>query len=528
MTTTNKHKAPPKRDDTRYVYANDKQRKFLRSRAKRKTFMGGRGSGKTRTLSMDTYENFWELPKGKVLLTGETYVQLDSVVLPGLKAGLADCGLHEYTKSQPYGVYVVGVKPPDHWVTPYEPVGKRAIPYTISCINGLVYQMVSQDNAQTHRGINSDAARADESALLNESFLGEVILPTMRANKYRSIANSHKWKSFYDFSSAPWTDSGNWILKTEEAYHRMLEIRAKMTPDEREANPPSHLWLESTYLDNQDVLPADFADNLRELLTDLQFDVEVLNIRLKKVPNSFYFALSEAVHYYQQSYDYQWDDKLKLHVYRSNDYLSDRDLEISLDFNADICWCVTGQEVSTEFRVIRSLFEKVSVTEPEKNLIKTLAKKWADAYSGHEKKTVHVWGDLSGNNRSAGNDESNRPFFETFVKVLEDMGWKVVKRYAQGGRNPGHKSKYNLIGLLLEQSNPRAPRLRFNRHHNKELLIAMKATPVKTDGSFGKDKGSEKTAKNREYATDGTDALDYLLWGKYKQFVANVGAQRNH
>lgn len=491
--------------------------------------MGGRGSGKTRTAAMDTYENRHELAKGKLIFGGSTYVQIDSVVMPGLKAGLADCGVHEYSKHSPWGQYVVGVKPPDNWPTPWEPVGKRAIPYTMSFITGFCIQFASEDNAQTHRGINSDAVRLDESAQIGEQFVGEVLLPTMRANKWRAIASSHKWRSFYDFSSAPWTDDGQWILKTEEAYLRMMEVRSGMTDAQKEKTPPSHLWLESTYVDNQDALPLDYADQLRESLTDLQFDVEVLNRRIKKIPNSFYFAFSDTVHTYTQCYDYQWDDKLKLHVYRSNDHLSDKDLEISLDFNTDICWAVTAQEVSNELRVIGSQFEKSSITDPEKNNIKSLAAKWAEAYSTHERKVVHVWGDLSGKNRSANNDENNKDFFTTFIKVIEEKGWRVVRRYLEAGRrNPGHKDKYNLVALLLEQSSARTPRLRFNRHANKELIIAIKSTPVMTDKTFRKDKSSEKKAKNREYATDGTDAFDYLVWGKYKQFIGNRGPQQNH
>lgn len=517
------------KQNTRHVYANAKQQKFNRSRAKRKTFMGGRGSGKTRTLAFDIFENMYELALGKLILGGSTYVQLDSVVIPGIKAGLAACGIVEYSKSQPWGHYVLGVKPPDSWPSPLEPVGKRALPYAMSFITGHCTQFVSEDNAQTHRGINSVGLRLDESAQIGETFVGEVLKPTLRSGKYTAMSNSHKWLSFYDFTSAPWTDDGQWVLKTEDAYFKMLEQRALMTALQKEKTPPSHLWLESTYLDNQDTLPNSYAEDLRETLTDLQFDVEVLNKRIKKIPNSFYFAFSDTAHTYTQCYDYQWDDKLKLHVYRSNDYLADKDLEISLDFNADICWTVTAQEVGNELRIVNSQFEKSSVTTPEKNIIKALAAKWCDTFPTHERKVVHVWGDISAKNRSAGHDETNKDFFTTYIKVLEEKGWRVVKRYIEAGRkNPGHKDKYNLVSLLLEQSSVRTPRIRFNRHTNKELIIAIKSTPVKTDKSFKKDKSSENQARNREYATDGTDALDYLLWGKYKQFVGSRGPQQNH
>ncbi|MFN3378916.1 MAG: terminase large subunit domain-containing protein, partial [Runella zeae] len=284
------------------VYANAKQLKFLRSRAKRKTFNGGRGSGKTRTLGIDVYNSFWELPKGKMILVGETYVQLDAVVIPGITAALESIGFKEYNpKTCPEGVYVTGIAPPKHWETPWEQVGKRAMPYTRHFINGFCIQFVSQDNAQTHRGINSDCVRVDESAQIKEEFLGEVVLPTMRANKWRKIANSPKWKSFYDFSSAAWTESGQWIYKTEELYNKMLVERAKMSETEKERIPPSHLFLESTWVDNKDVLPDDYASSLRDLLTDLQYQVEVENMRITKLPNCYYYAFNTEVHCYTPS-----------------------------------------------------------------------------------------------------------------------------------------------------------------------------------------------------------------------------------
>jgi hypothetical protein len=516
-------------EDKLKIWANEKQRKFLRSRAKRKTFHGGRGSGKTRTLATDLYQCFWELPKGKLVLGGETYVQLDAVVIPGIKAGLETFGFKEYNKDTPEGVYVLGVKAPTNWENPWEKVGKRAIPYTMQFINGFSIHFASEDNAQTHRGINSDAVRVDESAQISEEFLGEIILPTMRANKFRKIAQSPKWKSFYDFSSAAWTEKGQWIYKTETAYLKMMEQRALMSAAEKEKTPPTHLFLESTYRDNADVLPDDYADGLRELLTDLQFSVEVENVRIKKLPNCFYYAFNSQVHTYTPKYSYEFDDKSKVHLYRSNDYLEEKDLEISLDFNADICWTCTAQEVGMEFRLLHSHFEKSSILEPEKNLIKASAQKWSDRYHTHKKRVVHVWGDLSGKNRSANNDGDNKTFFETYIKVLEENKWKVVKRYMEPGntRNPKHKHKYNLVNLLFEQQSVRTPRMRFNKDNNKVLVLAMMATPVKPDGSYRKDKSSEQLAKNREYATDGTDALDYILWGKYKRFILAQMQQRN-
>ena len=205
---TNKQQAIKER------YLNPKQIKFQRSRAKRKTFQGGRGSGKTYILGVDQYECFWQLPRAICLLAGLTYVQLDLVVLPGIVSALENLGFVEYSKHTPWGVYVIGKMPPEDWAKPIQKVGKRGYQYCISFINGYTIRFVSQDNPDTHRGINSHAIRVDESATMNEDFINTVLLPTMRAGVGTKLERSIKYRSFYDFSSASWTPEGNWIYKT--------------------------------------------------------------------------------------------------------------------------------------------------------------------------------------------------------------------------------------------------------------------------------------------------------------------------
>ncbi len=512
------------------VYINPKQVKFLKSRAKRKTFHGGRGSGKTYTLGIDQYQCFWEMPRATTLMAGLTYVQLDSIVLPGICSALERLGFVEYTKHQPWGVYVLGVKPPDHWATPYQKVGKKGIQYCMSFINGYTIRFVSQDNPQTHRGINSDAIRCDESATMDEDFINTVLLPTKRANSHTKIAKSHKHHSFYDFSSASWTPKGNWIYKNEVHYLEMMEKRARMSESEKLQIPPEYLFMESTYRDNQENLPATYGKDLQDQLDELQFMVEVENVRLGKLPNCFYFGFSSSHHGYTKSFDYEYDDKIKLHVYRSNDYQSNRELDISLDFNADICWAVTAQEIGREYRIVDSQFEKSSVLDSTKNVAKANAKAWCDKYANHEKKVVNVYGDLSGKNRSATSGGDNGTFFGQFVSILVEHGWTVNKMYEKQSKNPGHKDKYILINHLFEESNERAPKIRINQNSNKVLMIAMGRTPIMTDGTFRKCKSSETAGDmvtNREYATDGTDALDYLLWAKFRKFLPTVRTQQN-
>ena len=511
--------------ESRKVYANPKQIKFLRSRARRKTFNAGRGSGKTTTLGFKVGMIFDRFPRSKWGLVGLTYVQLDLVVMPGLKEALEMMGQFEYSKANPFGTYVVGIKPPDPWPKPFKAPGKLGYQYCITHISGATLQLISQDRPETHRGLNLDGALADESALIKPDFMNKVILPTLRANRYKSFSSDPWHHGYFDFSSAPWTQEGMHIYHTEEAWQKELELRRKFSPEELKRTPPENLFVESTYVDNQEILPLDYADKLREELDPLEFEVEVLNRRIGKLPNCFYHAFTTSKHCYFESYGYQHDDKSGLTLYQSNDYHPDKPLDVSLDFNADICWALVGQEINRELRVVNSHYTKPVLDSQDTNIVLQTAAWFATTYENHPKKEAFVYGDPGGRSRSAATSNENKPFFDQFANALIKKGWKVFRRELTA--YPRHKDKYLLINLLLEEANPRAPRIRINQNTNKVLIIAIQSTPVKIGDTFEKDKTSERQAKHREYATDGTDALDYWLWAKCRQLLPGHRKQQN-
>ncbi|TDB60103.1 hypothetical protein [Arundinibacter roseus] len=520
----------------RKVHANDKQIKFLRSRAKRKSFIGGRGSGKSTVMGMAVGILFNHFPKATWAMVGLTYVQLDLIVIPSIRDALGMMGLTEFNaKINPSGTYVIGVKPPDHWVSPYKKVGRLGYQYCITFINGFTLRLISQDRPETHRGLNLDGFLVDESATMNPDFIKKVIQPAVRANKYAKFA-SHPWHhGFFDFSSASWSQEGMWIYEVEERWMQMLEERATLSHDQLQEVPPQYLFLESTFKDNQEVLPDDYEQRLSQELEPLEFEVEVLNFRLGKLPNGFYHGFSSAKHCYSKSYTYQDDDKTGLVLFRSNDYLSDMPLDLSLDFNSDIVWGIVGQEIGKELRVINSKYVKPtgSKEDQDTSIIEQLGAWFCDTYESNEVKDVYVYGDPGGRSTSAATSYKNRPFYNILCDVLHKRGWRVFRRELT--HYPNHQEKYTLINLLLEENNPRAPKLRFNQNTNKVLVINIQQTPVTTDKTFKKgkgntakkDKASETRARNREYATDGTDALDYWLWVKCKKYLNMQRRQRN-
>lgn len=506
------------------VEPNYKQWKFLRSRAKNKSFIGGRGSGKSVTLGMKTGLLFNDFPRSTWVVAGLTYVQLDSIVLPSIREGLEMMGYHEYDpKTSPNGVYVLGIAPPKKWKRPYKMPGKKAYQYCMFFINGFTLRFVSQDTAKNHRGLSIDGLMVDESATMDFSFIQEVLLPAFRGMEKKLVPyKNHPWRyGFFQFSSASWTAEGNWIYDNEQKSKDEKELRAKMTQEELKSTAPKYLFLESTYEDNLENLPPDYGERLRDLMDPWKFEVEVLNQRVLKIPNGFYHSFNSERQGYKDAYDYKYNSK-KEKIWTSNDYHSSLPLEISFDFNTDICWMLTCQEASNELRVIRSDFAKPLIKgQREKKLYIRLVEEFCKRYAEHDNRDVYVYGDPNGNSTNAGTSNENLPFYNDISEKLKANGWRVFRR--EGASYPSHQKKYSLINTLFEEANDYMPRIRININTNKALMIAIQNTKVRTDKSFRKDKSSEDTVRLREYAADGTDALDYIVYAKYKKFLPNTG-----
>jgi hypothetical protein len=508
------------------VELNPKQTKLLKSRAKYKAFIGGRASGKSLAMGFEVKEIFENFPRATWVIAGLTYVQLDSVVIPSIRKALSKHEIFEYDPQvSPYGIYVIGIQPPKEWIKPdYQP-GKGVYKYSITFINGCTFRLVSQDNKQTHRGLSIDGILCDESATMDyANFIQEVLLPALRSDSVATYRD-HPWiYGFHHFSSASWTPGGNWIYDWEEKYKDEIIDRNKNYKAFGENwlsnNPPKHLFLESTFKDNIAFLPPGYGDRLKENMEPWKYAVEVLNERVRRLPNGYYASFGDH-NLYSQMYDYDYNDKGIL-IYNTNDYIKEKKLEITLDFNADICWCLVCQETAKEFRVINSKFVKPDVTKKEQdtNLLIQLANWFIESYQDHPTKDVYVYGDPNGNSRSASTDKDNRTFFNRFCDELEKKNWKIYRK--ERSAYPPTKDRYDLVNTLLGGSNARAPRIRININTNKSFIIALQNTMVSTDKQYKKDKRSEQTARFREHATDPTDAFDYILYAKYSHLISRT------
>ncbi|MGI4871223.1 MAG: hypothetical protein ACRYFX_08605 [Janthinobacterium lividum] len=469
----------------RRIYVNDKQRQFLSARQKRRTYVGGRGSGKTTVAGHQTRLEMNYLPRAKFFLAGLTYTQLLSVTVPAMEGAWQAHGLREYDQKTGFGHYVKGKRPPADWIKPHQAPSNYE--NVITFLNGYTLQLLSMDRPETARGGNYDGGHIDESALIKQEHVNKILRPMIRGNIYRFSHYLHQ--TFCDYTSVPWLPSGQWVFSTEEL--------AKTEPE-------GYMFLESTAYDNLDVLGQKYLRDLQNGMTPLEWDVEVMNKRLTKLPNSFYPSFSEERHGVWKTYTYTTDEQTGLITYLDNDRDPSRPLELSFDFNAAFTSLILCQEHGQEFRVLDALWVKQSET----NVLDALTTKFCDEYESHGKKQLLIYGDRNGNNKQANSDLT---YYQQIQKALAARGWTSTLMVQ--GLDPDHRLKHVAINQLLAEGNPRLPLVRINRNKCKFLIISIQQSPILPD--WKKDKRSEKQVIAQERATHLSDCFDNIVYRKY-------------
>lgn len=314
------------------VYCSPKQKIFLNSTAKRKTLLAGRAFGKTYILLVSTAYVAKMLPRAKFFLAGLTFKQILDIVLTDAADAWANLGWYEYhEKINPFGNYVLFKAPPADWPKPYK--APKSYERCVTFNSGFCLQLLSFEKPDANRGHNFDGGLIDESALFKPEWVSKILMPTLyRANIWR-FKDHWMHNAFYDFTSNPWTQAGQWVFDTEELQKK---------------DPEKYLFLEGTAYDNP-TLHEQYIKNLEETTAPLVFRVEALNERLKKLPNCYYPSFDTDKHCTSNTFRYdQNSDGLWLPTF--SDYDANKPLEISMDFNNYLCSSIICQEKMKEFR----------------------------------------------------------------------------------------------------------------------------------------------------------------------------------
>jgi hypothetical protein len=456
-----------------------------------------RGSGKSTALAYGIRQFVTQMPRASFFLVGSTYSQILSRTLPSTIEGLEMFNLYQDVD------YVVGrcgkkqgfdmpFQPPNQWNN------------IIHWANGTIFQLVSLDNPNTGRGLNSYGGIGDESTLLDPAKLYNNVKTTNRAQKEIFKGCSMLGAEIYASSTAV-NKKGKWFTDMEE--------EAKKRPDMYYFSKATAFW-------NPHIRKSWFDEMKAEAPSELIYNAEILNIRPKEITDGFYANLNSDKHYYndhRNSYLEGLDAGLfkstndsniirdNFNSNQDNDVLHNEPLIVSLDFGV-FNSLVVSQTNGDEYRVLKSMWVK-----SPKLLDDLLVEQFIPYYRPHQNKTIYLYGGHDGNMRTPNHQLT---LFEQVRELLTKHGWTVL--IMSKGAAATHFDKYLLLNAMLKER-VNLPKIRINESNNADLIIALERSEA-VESLNGVDK-NKKDERNKEFpqqhATHLTDAFDIPIVTMY-------------
>jgi len=485
---------PPKKK----IWINSLQATFRKATSKVKVAVLGRGTGKTTLMGIKSRDRMSAMPGALFFLSSSTYNQILTKSLPPMIDFWRSVGLEEYDWSEKRGHYVIGKRPPKHFLKPYKAPQKYE--YAITFYNGYTIELISMDRPDKSRGGNYDGGDIDEAALVKKDALMKAMMPSVRGNKDKFNSVLHGEICLY--TSMPWLADGQYILDFEE--------KAKQEPH-------MFFYMEGTAECNLPVLGPTWIEDQRSMLDPHIFRLEVMNERLIKAETSFYHRFNDERHVYTPAYSYKDNPTGRgIMTDGTGDYNADQVLDLAIDFGGWFTCCLVFQAYiqraqSTE-RMINSFMVK------EGKGIEDLVDLFCDDYIGHRMKYVRLYGEPRGNDKSG----HGVTLYERAYQAFMARGWQVELCVHQSQAH-GHDVRYTYMNQVLSEEFNH-PRLRINRDTCKNVIIAIQMTGTTHD--LKKDKSNERNrAFAQEHAPHFTDALDYYYMQKHYSSSQAMGME---
>jgi hypothetical protein len=327
-------------------------------------FVAGVASGKTQGGARWVLQQIYEQPLAKGFIGAQSYQQLARVSMPAVLQLLDEVGLE----------YVFNKKPPDEWGPSLFPEHERILSIRVpGCWRPCQIQTGTMDNYQAHRGIDCGWFWLDESReMVEEAY--DIMLSRLRGQpsgtRYRSLNTT--------------TPNGfGWLHKrfVADPVPNSAVVRAKTTE-----NP---------------FLPPGFVDTLRAQYTAQyarqELDGEFLNL----TAGAAYHAFKRTDHVATVRVDTR------------------RPMFYSMDWNVSPLCAVYGQNDTIRADIAGEIYIAGSGRTAD------AAEEFCRRFSGHEKKELVIYGDMSGANRDTRNDSTD---YDILERVFTANGWQTEIR----------------------------------------------------------------------------------------------------
>lgn len=557
------------------IFFNPAQQPSFLLGAKNEVSIEGRGTGKSTKAGYSIHKINCSMPRAVTSVTGCTFGQLLTRTLPSTFKFLEQFGYKQHESKASPGNYVIGKRPPEHFIKPYEQMMK--FDNIISFSNGNALLLLSQDRAGSARGPNVDFEILDEALTINKDRYDQETSPTNRGNedKWGTLSRNPVpcHHGFHYLSSMPFLPEQKWLLKYAAYYeeekgirifdiwNRIVKLQLQLIDAKRDDNKKlfKDIYNETVRLKRQ-ISPfvsnngtlftlANALDNIEhvgfsyimreyEKQTLLTFLIEIMNMIIDTVEDCYYH-IDTNKHVYYSAYndsflrDYAENTKWDFNKLGTPDSRFDLDcdpnkpLELVPDWGAKIALFSIGQERTFDFvskqaiptdNIINEFFVK-----PEQSsgvMINDLVNQFCTYYHHHVNKELIYYHDRYGDHKQP-NARNSKPYNQQAIECFQANNWRVISKQHRGQEPPQHE-KYLLWSNILKGDDPRFPNIRFNGQKCKYTLISMNNTRVvDKDGKFEKDKSSErKETILAEEATHFSDAVDKRIWTKYGHLLS--------
>lgn len=464
-----------------------------------------RGTGKSTILGWFIKEAVSQMPRATGVLVGETYQQILSRTLPSTKEGLDMFGILEDID------YIVGRSGKDRGFTPpfQAPSSWGNV---IHFSNGFILIMVSNDQPNAGRGINSSFAIGDEAALLDKERLYNNVQTTNRSTCGGLYASKPLCNTEVYASSVAMTKKGQWFTDLEK---------------EAEKFPWKVLFIKANSFANKMNLSKEYFESMRDNAPSItHYNAEILNIRPKAVTRGFYPALDPKKHYYKYSYDNNYlndvglsGDRRKFNCNQDTDYVKGKRLVVTIDWGNIITMNVS-QDQTQEYRFLKTFF-----VETPKIIDDIIEQDFCPYYEPLKasNNTIEFYFDRNGNSKVA---NSRITFAEQAGAAFKRNGWKVIFK-THKHENPPHNEKYIVLNYLLKYGGTNGlPLIKINEHNCNDMIISLENAPA-IDGTqantLQKDKRSERSKViKQQHATHFSDTFDIPLYFKFRNKVMRL------
>lgn len=447
------------------------------------------------------------MPRSQSILFSDTYERLKDKLVPNV-----ELFFQEKLKLQDGRDYVSFKKPPDHWRKPIIPIKK--FDHVISFSDGFAICCASAGVDGSANGYNAQSAVIDEAKFVKEDTINTELLPALRGAK-ELFGHLPEYLSHWYFTDK-WGENISWILAKKKRYDEklvqaVLSLELQVQQWQAEASKYSSTatqykflnkaetvrkkldiikkdlvyYCESKPYENEPAVGKKYFRDKRRDLSELEYNVAILNLDPDTVVNTFYPALARLRHYHKLM----------------NDTTEEQPLIVAMDYQWKITPMVVGQwgtlpgRTEQTFNIVNALH----TLHPDGGIKATISA-YCEYYKTRNDKSVYYVYDHT----ATAKHSDIGSFKEIAVKAWLANDWNVIEIHM--GQAPAHNTKHETIKkwMLVDK-------IMFNDVRAHFLLESMRnAGAITTGGITKKDKSKEKTAKNPVEQTDYSDAFDML------------------